>query len=341
MVLPAGGPASRGDVHHCPTSADGAQGLIPRTPPAELAASSSSSYAPGVQLVDLLVDGAVRNVRQRSDNPALLSRLNRAVQTAGRVEVRRAAATPPAPTPAGRLDALLHNVVFVAEVDDDAIAGYEATAAKWSLAVTADHAYRSPSYSKLIAKAKDLHRPVHPWCDCREPDGDPPGTPFRDAVADGARARPRRADRRGGIVGRVRPRDRRRRPAVIGNPNALDQARRDLATSRIGAGTLAFTGEELDPNPNYSAAGVPIASVTIYVGPGGGVYQPCRRVRAGAVAGAARDVLRVPRRRAPAGGLVPAPVAASSSSSSSPACTSPASALLSRPWPSSSTTAGA
>lgn len=227
-----------------------------------------------MQLVDLLVDGAVRNVRQRSDNPALLSRLTRAVQTAGRVEVRRAAATPPAPTPAGRLDALLHNVVFVAEVDDDAIAGYEATASKWSLAVTADHAYRSPQLLALIAKAKDLHRPVHPWCDCREPDGDPPGTPFRDAVQmahelgldEPIGEAESSAEFDHAIAHGAR--------LVIGNPNALDQARRDLATSRIGAGTLAFTGEELEPNPNYSAAGVPIASVTIYVGPGGDVYQP-------------------------------------------------------------------
>jgi hypothetical protein len=220
----------------------------------------------------LIVDGRTWNTRQRSDNPAFVGRVTRAMQTAGRVEVVRSAAVPPAPPASSPLELAARNVVFVAEVDDGAIAGYLATGRRWSLAVTADHAYRTEELAKLIAAAKDQHRVIRPWCDCREPDGDPAGTPFRDALA---MARELGLDEPIGECESSAEYDHAIAAGariLVGNPNALDPDRRRDAAARIGAGTLAIIGEMYVPDPNYSAGGVPIAGVCYGVAPGGGVH---------------------------------------------------------------------
>jgi hypothetical protein len=227
-----------------------------------------------VQRVDLSVDGVKRNTGQRSDNPAFIRRVITAMQAAKHVEIVRSSSPAPTPAPSSALELAARNVVFVADVDDDVIAGYLSTPARWSLAVTADPAYRSDELVKLIHAAKGAGRVVRPWCDCREPDGDPAGTPFREAVA---MARDYDLAEPFGECESVTEYDHAIAAGarlLIGNPNALDKVRRDAATARIAAGALAMIGEELHPDAGYSAAGVPIASVCIYVGPGAGAYYP-------------------------------------------------------------------
>lgn len=227
-----------------------------------------------MQRVDLIVDGKTRNTSQPSSSPALLARVARAIGTAELVEVRRSSSSSPAPAPLPGVFAIARNVVFFAEVTPAALEEFLALPARWRGAVTADPAYASAELEELVARAHKAGRPLHPWCDCREPDGDPKGTPFRAAIA--------MRDRYGlgepigecessaeydhAIAAGAR--------VLIGNPTALDFTRRRDAAQRIAAGALAVIGEMYRPDPGYSAGGVDIASVCYGVAPGGGVHEP-------------------------------------------------------------------
>lgn len=168
-------------------------------------------------------------------------------------------------------------IVFFAEVDDDAITGFLSTPPDVKAAVTADWAYRSYMLDRLIAEAKEQERVIHPWCDCRLPDGDPPGTPFSEAQrmqADYELAEPigqaeSVAEYKHAIFAGTR--------IVIGNPRQLKEENplilRD-AIGRVNRGTLAFIGEVLEPNGNYSAEGIDIASMCFYTGLDEDRYQP-------------------------------------------------------------------
>lgn len=227
-----------------------------------------------VQRVDLIVDGQVRNVRQRSDLPALQSRVLAAMQTASRVEIVRSAPDHPPPTNPHPLTELAQRVVFFANVTDDAVDAWLRTPKTVRGAISADPGEWSDASARLIALAKAAGRSLSPWCDCREPTGDPPGTPmwvaqemqrhyglaepigeaesspeWRHAIDHGARL-------------------------VVGNPASLTQLEISEARSLCERGRLAFIGEVLRPDPLYSAQGVPIASGLFYVAPGGDVYQP-------------------------------------------------------------------
>lgn len=226
-----------------------------------------------MQRVDLLVDGKLRNVGQRSSSPALLARITRAIGSAELVEVRRSSSTP-APAPLPGLAMLARNVVFFANVTGDAAGAFLALPARWRGAVTADEAYHSAELEALIAGAHKQGRPLAPWCDCREPDGDPPGTPFRAARAMQARyglgepigecESSTEFDHALAAGARL----------LIGNPTALDAGRRAEAGRRIAAGTLAIIGEMYRPDAGYSAEGVDIASVCYGVALDDGAHTP-------------------------------------------------------------------
>lgn len=227
-----------------------------------------------MQRVDLIVDGSVRNVRQRSDLPALQQRILAAIQTADRVEVVRSAPDhPPSPTP-HPLAELAQHLVFFAEVTMESIDAYLRTPSHWRAAVTADLAYHSPELELLIAEAKRQGRPPSPWCDCREPDGSPPGTPFRDAVtmqnhyglAEPIGEAESSAEWRHAIDSGAR--------LVVGNPSSLTQLEIGEATRLVTGGRLGFIGEVYRPDPLYSARGIPIAAGLFGVALDNGVHEP-------------------------------------------------------------------
>lgn len=231
-----------------------------------VASASSTRYDRGVQKVDLIVDGVVVNVDQRSNSPALIARVVSRMQTAKRIEVRRHAATPPPPLPNPHERRRLGHVVFFAQVTEEAIAGMVSLPADWTAAVTADRAYRSPLLDRLIAELKSRDRTPRPWCDCREPDGEPKGTPYREALkmaADYGLGEPigqaeSSAELKHALDNGARD--------IVANPNAWTPDERADVTAGILAGELAVTGEMLEPDPAYSARGVPIYSVTYFVG---------------------------------------------------------------------------
>jgi hypothetical protein len=232
-----------------------------------------SRYACRVQRVDLIVDGKLRNVGQRSDLTAFERRVLAAIQVAGTVTVRRSTPAPvPHPPPVPAI-AAAHRVIFHAQVTARGMEGALSLDNTWTQAVTADKAYHTPELEHFIAACQDQHKIVRPWCDCREPDGDPKGTPFRDALA--MRDTYHLSDPIGEaeLVSEYDHATAAGAWLIIGNPSALTPAQLADATVKASAGLLGFIGEMLRPDPSYSGHGIPIASVCIYVGPGGGVYQ--------------------------------------------------------------------
>src|SRR5439155_23702331 len=98
-------------------------------------------------------DGQTINTNQRSDLPALWTRIRSAAQTAQRVEIIRHPVTPqPQPTPPAELLTLLaQNVVFTAW---DPMVGLLAPPGCW-LAITADiHVACSPDDDEQTRTAK-------------------------------------------------------------------------------------------------------------------------------------------------------------------------------------------
>lgn len=227
-----------------------------------------------VQRVDLIVDGKVRNTRQRSDLPAFEARLLAAIQTAARVEVVRSAPTPNGSPPSLGLDALAQRVVFFANVTEEATDAWLLTPKRVRAAITADPSYQGPQVDDLVRRGKAAGRSISPWCDCREPGGDPPGTPFRAAVAMrqrygldepiGQAESPAEYDHAIAAGARI----------LVGNPSALTQTQVDDAIARHARGELAFIGEVYRPDPRYSARGIPISSGLFGVALDGGLYQP-------------------------------------------------------------------
>ncbi len=187
---------------------------------------------------------------------------------------RRAHPRIPVPAPPGILELAARRIVVFANVTQDAGDRFLGLPPIWRGAVTADPGYQGPMVDALIAAAHDRGRIMHPWCDCRQPDGDPPGTPFpaaQELAAKYGLAEPiGQAESDAEYVHAVGHGAR----IVFGNPSNLSQDARDDAIERCRAGELAFIGEMYRPDPGYTAQGIPIASVLYGVALDEGSYCP-------------------------------------------------------------------
>jgi hypothetical protein len=137
-----------------------------------------------MQRVDLIVDGVIKNTNQRSDNPAFLKRVDRFIQSAAHVEIKRTivpAPKPPKP-PKPVKPPLPINIDYLAPVRNCLIltgdvdpATNSALSSKWLFIFSADMIFRKFYMgSELIKFALETDR-FRAWCDSRpSPDGTPP-----------------------------------------------------------------------------------------------------------------------------------------------------------------------
>lgn len=191
-----------------------------------------------------------------------------------RDEYRRTHQPPPAPPLPGMLELVARRIVVFANVTQDSASRFLELPPVWRGAVTADPNYQGGLVDALIAAAHDQGRLMHPWCDCREPDGDPRGTPFRAAQAMAVRyamAEPigqaeSDAEYRHAIAAGAR--------LMFCNPSALSPLVLADAIARARAGELAGIGEMYRPDPSYSGQGWPLASVLYGVALDDGAYCP-------------------------------------------------------------------
>lgn len=184
---------------------------------------------------------------------------------------------PPEPAPASgpsELELAGRCIVWFANVTDAAADRFLELPSRWAGAVSADPGEAGPELNRLIGKAKDAGRVLHPWCDCREPDGDPPGTPFTAALAMreaweldepiGEAESVAEYDHAIGHGARL----------IIGNLTALDAGRQGDVGRRVAAGELGFVQEALQPSALRYIGGMPIAGVCMYPAGDGGAYTP-------------------------------------------------------------------
>lgn len=204
-----------------------------------------------MQKVDLIVNGKLVNINQRSDNTALLNRIHTAIQTASDVTIRRTRVTVPNPQPKPNLPPA-RNVVFVAEQPLSAL-----KAPSWCIpALTADPAYPLTDddvyqlrkrFPILAAWGVQTQIGAQRMRDFQAAHGldyiiwqGETSAEYQTAIENGA-----------GVI--------------VGNSNAWTDDQRLDAIKRISAGSLAFIFEtytnEGDPWPkDSSSGGVPPAS---------------------------------------------------------------------------------
>lgn len=191
-----------------------------------------------------------------------------------RSQYRRAHPRVPIPAPPGVLELVARRLVVFANVTQDAGNRFLALPPTWRGAITADPGYQGGMVEALVAASHDAGRVLHPWCDCRQPDGDPAGTPFPAAQELAKRyglAEPiGQAESDAEYVHAIGHGAR----IVFGNPSALSPDAQADAIARCHAGELAFIGEMYRPDPGYSGQGVPIASVLYGVALDSDAYCP-------------------------------------------------------------------
>lgn len=191
-----------------------------------------------------------------------------------RAEYRRTHPPAPLPAPPGILELAARRLVVFANVTQDSGNRFLGLPAYWRGAITADPGYQGPMVQALIAASSKAGRILHPWCDCRQPDGDPPGTPFsaaRELQQRYGLAEPiGQAESDGEYVHAIGNGAR----IVFGNPSNLSADAIADAIGRCRAGELAFIGEMYRPDPGYTAQGIPIASVLYGVALDAGSYCP-------------------------------------------------------------------
>ncbi len=214
------------------------------------------------QRVDVYLNGWLKLSNQRSDLPAMWSRIRGWADSAERIEIRRHKTTPPPPPPppgGGVTPSLLQNAVFTAWEPRSALR----FPGKWKVLLSADPAYDAAARAAAPLLRAHGNR-VGVWGNqqqigatriksfAAEVDADfvvfqaETAAEYDSAIAAGCRY-------------------------LVGNPNAWTDAQRQDATGRINRGELAFQFEvytnEGGPWPSgASAVGVPACSEVIGVG---------------------------------------------------------------------------
>lgn len=240
------------------------------------------------QRVDVAVDGKNVNTYQRSDNPLLIARVTKFMQSATTVQIKRSVAPAPGPVPTPppphTLQSICRNIGF----GTDHILQMQLLPLHWSWAITADEGYigtlangyvdEAQDYKPLadIVKAgRDQHRTLYAWGNQSQIGVQK----IKDIVTrfslDGyilqAENDGEMSDvglSRSGTLMAGSPLDT-GKVLLVGNPTGWTDAQRTKATLAITADKLAVTAEvytNLMPwvhCDNYNALGVPVASFTL------------------------------------------------------------------------------
>lgn len=234
------------------------------------------------QRFDIIVDGKVINTNQRLNNAAVIKRIQFASRTATRILLRKhdgtmqpdhsvpTPATPP--VAASKLQSMAQNVVFFADVTNEAINEFIKLPPHWKFAVTADP---NPAYAidqATIDRLSLNHHLGFSWCDC-------------SATAPSYAIAMAKKYNLAGWIGQAENQSEldvalgAGAIIIIANPNAwndseLDPAEKSSARTLVDTDAIAVIGEIYDVNPAYSAQGIQVASLCLGIGLDKGLYIP-------------------------------------------------------------------
>lgn len=224
------------------------------------------------QLLDLIVDGKLLNVAQRSDNAALWARAHYQAQTAERVELVRHSS---APGPTMGLDRLAQNVLFTAWEPLVSVGKLLKTSSKARPSFSADlhvNSDRTPGEQlEEIIRAADLWRsarrgPFSVWGNQVEITGQAIVDVGEHVQADYLIFQAENSAELESAKGwRAR--------IIVGNPNGWSESQRAWAEAEIIGGRLALIFETYANQGEQwpieaSSQGVPQSSYVLGVGPG-------------------------------------------------------------------------
>ena len=231
-----------------------------------------------MQKIDVIKNGQLWLLDQRSDSQAVWNRVQIAAQTAKTIEIRQHVGVPPTPGPVFD-DA--QRIIFFANYTEYAVENALKSNPTWEFAITADPAYNDDPEErtlrdKLIAGLRSQSRAPRPWCDCR-PLGE--GTPYKTALAMSENLHLPPPIGQAETVAEYKHAVANGAHIIIGNPSQLATEPSVLADAiaKASAHEISFIGEVLHPDAGYSALGIPIRSACYYVGLDGDVYQPTQR----------------------------------------------------------------